>query len=98
MLSTLLLGACSVASTPPKPHVIFILADDLGSADVGWNDPTVLTPEIDALAKDGVILTHLYTVRVGSTARSSTFASLTPARTRPLFVSGAGVLRAAARL
>ena len=63
MLSTLLLNACSVASTPPKPHVIFILADDLGSADVGWNDPTVLTPEIDALAKDGVILTHLYTVR-----------------------------------
>ena len=35
--------------------------DDLGSNDVGWNDPTVLSPEITELARGGVTLTAAYT-------------------------------------
>ena len=34
-----------------------------GSNDVGWNDPTVSSPELDALAAEGIILESMYTVR-----------------------------------
>lgn len=34
---------------------------DLGSNDVGWSDPTVKSPEIDSLAKSGIIFTTCYT-------------------------------------
>ena len=38
---------------PLRPHLTFVMADDLGANDVGWSDPTVLSPTIDALARDG---------------------------------------------
>jgi hypothetical protein len=47
--------------TPPRssalPHVFFLLADDLGTSDIGYNDPSVVSPTLDALAKEGIILT-----------------------------------------
>jgi arylsulfatase A-like enzyme len=60
MLLLALLAGHHVSAAPP-PHIIFIMADDLGSNDVGYNDPTLLSPEIDQLAKDGVRLTACYT-------------------------------------
>lgn len=38
-----------------------ILAVGKGSNDVGWQDPTVLSPEIDALAAEGIKLENMYT-------------------------------------
>ena len=61
MLTGLLLPVVAVLGVPPSPHLIFVMADDLGSHDVGWNDPTALTPEIDGLAKGGVVLEASYT-------------------------------------
>ncbi|WP_343328550.1 sulfatase family protein [Polaribacter staleyi] len=44
-----------------KPNVIIILADDLGWGDVGFNGATdIPTPQLDALAKNGVIFTAGY--------------------------------------
>lgn len=46
-----------------KPNVIVILADDVGYADVGFQEhvaPGVCTPNLDALALDGVIFTNAY--------------------------------------
>lgn len=37
-----------------KPNVLLIVADDQGYADIGYHNSTVLTPRIDALAKQGV--------------------------------------------
>lgn len=43
-----------------RPNIVFIIADDLGWADIGYNNPHVKTPNMDRLAREGVILTHHY--------------------------------------
>ena len=48
-------------SSANKPDIIFILADDLGYADVSWNNPVMKTPNLEALARKGVILDQFYT-------------------------------------
>lgn len=48
-----------VPGTPP--NIVFILADDLGWADLGcFGSPHIKTPNIDALASGGVRFTHAY--------------------------------------
>ena len=62
--------ACSAsAAQSPKPNIIFILTDDLGYGDVGVlyqnsrppGKPRMTTPQLDALAAQGMILRQHYT-------------------------------------
>jgi arylsulfatase A-like enzyme len=46
---------------------------DLGANDVGWSDPTVISPTIDSLAYGGVRLTHLYAYHWCAPSRASFF-------------------------
>ncbi|XP_069492834.1 arylsulfatase D-like isoform X2 [Ambystoma mexicanum] len=49
----------STATTPPKPNILLIIADDLGIGDIGcYGNDTIRTPNIDGLAKEGVRLTQ----------------------------------------
>jgi arylsulfatase A-like enzyme len=43
-----------------KPHILYINADDLGVMDVGYNNPKFRTPNLDKLAKEGMIFTEAY--------------------------------------
>ncbi|MFY0654888.1 MAG: arylsulfatase [Cyclobacteriaceae bacterium] len=44
-----------------QPNIIFIMADDLGYADVGpYGQKLIKTPNIDQLAKDGMTFTQFY--------------------------------------
>ena len=43
-----------------KPHILYINADDLGVMDVGYNNSKFRTPNINQLAKDGMIFTEGY--------------------------------------
>ena len=51
------------------------MADDLGRNDVGFSDPTVLSPEIDTLAKTGVQLDACYTYSWCAPSRGSMLGS-----------------------
>ncbi len=49
------------AAVPARLNVLFLLADDLGYGDLGcFGHPAIRTPHLDALAKEGLRLTHCY--------------------------------------
>jgi arylsulfatase A-like enzyme len=49
-------------TTPVKPNIIYILADDLGYGELGcYGQTKIETPNIDALAANGMIFTQNYT-------------------------------------
>ena len=57
--SLLLLLCCSVCPAPP--NVLIFLVDDLGYGDLSYTGhPTISSPNIDQLARDGVVLTQFY--------------------------------------
>ena len=55
----------------PRPHIVMIVADDLGWTDVGWKDPLMHTPTLDGLAKEGVVLNQHYVQPVCSPSRAA---------------------------
>lgn len=61
-LGTLLaiLPAALHAAAPSKPNVLIILADDMGFSDLGCYGGEIETPNLDALAKDGLRFTQFY--------------------------------------
>ncbi len=70
------LGACSSPQNPPKkapqPNIIFLLADDLGWSEVGFNSSTKkYTPHIDKLHAGGLSLTQFYTHAVCAPSRTA---------------------------
>ncbi|MEP7364392.1 MAG: arylsulfatase [Acidobacteriota bacterium] len=51
----------AAAQSARPPNVVFILADDLGYADVGcYGQKDILTPSVDSLARDGMRFTQAY--------------------------------------
>ena len=59
------------AASPSKPNIIFILADDLGFAEIGANGADhYKTPNIDSLAKGGIRFNHYYTAPLCGPSRA----------------------------
>ncbi|MCE1197375.1 MAG: arylsulfatase [Marinilabiliales bacterium] len=80
-LSLLLLGASQVASlatSAQHPNIVFILADDLGYADLGcYGQQHFETPNIDRLAQEGMRFTRHYAgCTVSAPSRSSLMTGL----------------------
>ena len=60
-LAAVLLAAPAATAPPPRPNIIIILADDLGSGGLGvLGDQEARTPNIDALMRAGTRLTNGY--------------------------------------
>ena len=62
--------AAWAADAPRRPNIVVILADDMGYADMGSFGSEIKTPNLDALAKDGVRFTNFYTHASCSPTRS----------------------------
>jgi arylsulfatase len=63
LLTVVLLLLCCVplsAAEPARPNVLIILADDLGYSDLGCYGSEISTPNLDALAKNGLRFTQFY--------------------------------------
>ncbi len=65
------LAALHAASPTVKPNIVFIMADDLGWADVAFHNGNVPTPTLDRLAADGIELTQHYVYPVCSPTRAA---------------------------
>ncbi len=85
--------AVQAAPTPAAPpNIVFILADDLGWADVAFHGGNAPTPQRDRLAREGLELTQHYVAPVCSPTRAglltgrcwSRFGITTPINTRGL--------------
>ncbi|MHC4994649.1 MAG: sulfatase [Planctomycetota bacterium] len=61
LIALIVLTLSLTATAQPRPNIVFVIADDLGWSDVGYNGQKFYeTPNIDALARDGVILSDFY--------------------------------------
>ena len=84
--ATFPLAASNEVLLPPaagtKPHIVMIMVDDWGWANVGYHRETptkeVQTPNFDALCKQGIELDQHYAFRVCSPSRSSLISGRLP--------------------
>jgi arylsulfatase A-like enzyme len=61
LVTAFCLASIAVVQAPePKPNIVFITADDLGNADLGYRGGEIKAPNIDKLATEGVCLEVFY--------------------------------------
>jgi arylsulfatase len=78
-LAGLACAAPPVAPAPaPRPNVLLILADDLGWSDLGCYGSEIQTPNLDALAGEGLRFTQFYNSARCSPSRASLLTGLHP--------------------
>ncbi|MGH8630550.1 MAG: arylsulfatase B [Burkholderiales bacterium] len=72
------LAAASFAA--PLPHIVYILADDLGWKDVGYHGGEAKTPHLDRLAQAGARLERFYTLPNSTPTRAALMTGRYPMR------------------
>lgn len=82
-------GTSPAPAAPPisaaePPNILLIVADDLGWADLNsYGNPLVKSPNLDALARDGVQFMQAYAAApIGQPSRSALQSGLHPQRTK----------------
>lgn len=79
LLSAILASSGQInAAAPAKPNIIVVLVDDMGFSDLGCYGSEIPTPNLDALAKDGLKFTQFYNVGRCCPSRASLLTGLYP--------------------
>ena len=79
LIALLLLTASTLhAVAPGRPNILIILADDLGWSDLGCYGGEIRTPNLDALAADGLRFTQFYNSARCCPSRASLLTGLYP--------------------
>ena len=73
-------GSERIAKADSPPHIVILLADDLGWGDVGFHGSKIKTPNIDRLAQKGTRLNQFYVQPVCSPTRGALLTGRYPMR------------------
>ena len=76
LLVALLAGSLVWASSPPRPNIILIMADDLGYSDLGCYGGEIRTPNLDRLARNGLRFSQFYNNAICPASRASLLSGL----------------------
>jgi arylsulfatase A-like enzyme len=77
---TALAPALAHAQAPAKPHILYIVADDLGRADLGFQGAEFKTPTLDQLANEGAVLDQFYVQPMCTPTRAALMTGRYPIR------------------
>jgi len=72
--------AAGSTSGTSRPNIIFIMADDLGNADLGYRGSDIKTPNIDKLAREGVRFESFHGMPVCTPSRAALMTGRYPMR------------------
>lgn len=79
LLATVLAASLAPAApAPPRPNVVVVLSDDMGFSDLGCYGGEISTPNLDALAANGLRFTHFYNNARCCPTRASLLTGLYP--------------------
>ena len=81
LCSIALLGSASIATATERPNVLVILSDDMGYSDIGCFGGVINTPNLDALAENGIRFTQFYNSARSCPSRASLLTGLYPHQT-----------------
>jgi arylsulfatase B len=73
-------GFATADEAKRPPNVLFLIADDLGWRDIGYQDSEIKTPNLDRLAKNGVRLDRHYVYPTCSPTRAGMLTGRNPSR------------------
>jgi arylsulfatase A len=89
------LRAAPQEAAPQKPNIIFILSDDVGLGDVSCTGGKYPTPNIDALAKSGILFQQCYSTPLCGPSRAQILTGRYPFRTGMISNNTGAVLKPA---
>lgn len=69
-----------VSVSPIRPNIVFIIADDLGWRDIGYQGSEIKTPHLDRLADEGRILDQHYVMPTCTPTRVGLMSGQYPSR------------------
>lgn len=80
VLAAVLAGAAAAQDGAARPNIVYIVADDLGFADAGFQGSAIPTPALDALAATGAELTNFYVQPMCTPTRAALMTGRYPLR------------------
>jgi len=71
-------GPVSASGKPSQPDIVLVMSDDMGFSDLGCYGSEIRTPNLDALAKNGLRFTQFYNTARCCPTRASLLTGLYP--------------------